>query len=199
MTTKTTYYHKKVVHVVPVVVKTTQKNCHILPLWHPLKHHLLSRRRVRKRDPRGVEVETVGAVTVEVVASDGAVETFRVGAVDAQLVRAACERMQLYNVLIDHTIERHGGLAMRFIYLLERAVHQIRGERQLDAPLLPYRQGLAVQYCDVGFLYLSVSELFLQMIVRGFVLRHKHQPAGVHVQTMDYQRRFAFLTTRLQY
>ena len=59
---------------------------------------------MRERDTSGVQIESVGAAAVEVVALDGAVETFRVGAVDTQLVSAARERMQLHNVLVHNTI-----------------------------------------------------------------------------------------------
>ena len=70
----------------------------------PLKHHLLPVPRMRERDTSGVQIESVGAAAVEVVAVDGTVETFRVGAVDAQLVRAARERMQLHKMLAHNMI-----------------------------------------------------------------------------------------------
>ena len=49
----------------------------------PLKHHLHPAHRMRERNAGGVEIEPVGVVAVEVVAFDGTVETFRVGAVHA--------------------------------------------------------------------------------------------------------------------
>ena len=111
---------------------------------HRLKHHLFPSHRVHEHNPRGVEVETVGAATVKVLSLDGSVQPFRVGAVHAQLVRAACERMQLHNVFIDNEILRNGRFTMLLIDLLERTVHQIGRKRQLDATFHPYRQGFAI-------------------------------------------------------
>ena len=107
------------------------------------------------------------------------------GAVDAQLVRATRQRMELHNVLSHHAIQRHGGFSVRFIDLLERAVHQVWKKRQRNAPRLPYRQRFAIQYRHVGLVYLPVPELLLQTVMRGLVLRHEEQPAGVHVQPVD--------------
>ena len=54
-----------------------------------LKRNFPSRYGVGEGDALGVEVHSVGLAAVEFVADDGAVEAVEVGAMDAELMRAA--------------------------------------------------------------------------------------------------------------
>ena len=55
-----------------------------------LKVHPLACNGVSERDAFGVKVEAVGTGTIENVALDGTAKSFRMGAMDAKLMRAAC-------------------------------------------------------------------------------------------------------------
>ena len=59
---------------------------------------------MHKHNPCGMQIQPVCAAAIEVVASDGTAEPFRVGAVHAQLMRATCERMEFHNVFIDNEL-----------------------------------------------------------------------------------------------
>ena len=99
---------------------------------------------MHKRYPRRVQIQPIRTTAVKVVAFDWTIEAFRVGAVHAELVSAACERVEFHNVFIDHEILGNGRFSILFVHLLERTVHQVGRERQFDATFCPYWQRFAL-------------------------------------------------------
>ena len=99
---------------------------------------------MQKHNPRGVQIQPIRTTTVEVISLDWTTQAFRVGAVNAQLVRAACEWVEFHNVLIDNEILGNSRFPVPLIHLLERTVHQVRQERQFDATFLPDGQGFTI-------------------------------------------------------
>ena len=75
----------------------------------------------------GMEIEAVGTGAVEDVARDGTSEAVGMGAVDAELVGAACLGIELHAVLVGEDITGDGGLAHSVVDHLTWGVEGIAG------------------------------------------------------------------------
>ena len=80
----------------------------------------------------GMEVEAVGTGAVEDVALDGTSEAVGMGAVDAELVGAACLGIELHAVLVGEDVTGEGGLAYAVVDDLAGRIEGIAGEGEGD-------------------------------------------------------------------
>ena len=74
-------------------------------------------------------------MTVEVVANDGAAQAFAAGAMYAQLMGAAGQRMQFYTAVVQHPIVGDGLAPISVVDELSRPVVKVGTERKRDAAL----------------------------------------------------------------
>lgn len=139
----------------------------------------------------GMEVKTIGRLSVEGVAGNGTVHAIGMGGVDAQLVgatgfgpvgdagfRFACEDIQ-------HFVAGDGGLAPLEIDHLQGAVVVVRTEGKADKSFRLLACGDSVEQGDVALLYLPCLELLLQTGMDILFFGDEQQAGSVHVEAMD--------------
>ena len=99
-----------------------------------------------KFQPCGMEAQPFGGLPVERVADDGAAETGGMGTVDAKLMGATGERMELHEstgevVGGQQTALRHGRTAVDAVDDLTRTVQRVGTEGKVDCELMTRGNG----------------------------------------------------------
>lgn len=127
-------------------------------------------RRMAEFDPFGVQEQPIGGCPVQSVAQDRSVESCWMGCMDAQLVRAAGQRIEgdagAAVSEFQHFVFRDRRLSVQGIDRLSGTVVEVRSQGKFDTS---FRRGYSpLQQGDVAFSDGPVFELGLEILVRFF-------------------------------
>lgn len=141
-------------------------------------------------DPFGVQEQPIGGCPVQSVAQDRSVESCWMGCMDAQLVRAAGQRIEgdagAAVSEFQHFVFRDRRLSVQGIDRLSGTVVEVRSQGKFDTS---FRQGYSpLQQGDVAFSDGPVFELGLEILVRFFGQGEQQYTRGVHIEAVDDER-----------
>ena len=147
-------------------------------------------RRMAEFDPFGMQKQSPAGCSVQSVARDRSIESRWMGRMDAQLVRAAGQRVEgdagAAVPEFQHFVLRDRRFSVQGIDRLSGTVVEVRSQGEFDTS---FRRGYPpLQQGDVAFSDGPVFELGLELLVRFFGQGEQQHTRGVHIEAVDYER-----------